>query len=258
MFVMESNTKRIGLGKILFLMLGMIFMVVACEKIVIEKPGNEPDIDPGDIKCSDIQSGGVFTQVPNLDFESWSRSSSGRYEDPDPSCFWATPNKSNDIINAIPVTVYKVGGDSAYSGKYAAMIRTGKWGNLIVAGTVASGVFSPNLSNPLQSIRFGRNFNQRPKKVTGYYKFFPVANDSCGIYCYVTKRRDAKLDTIGFSRIVSSERVDNYRQFELVLDYKNTEQPDQLILYFASSEGGKELKGQPGTTLFVDQVRIEY
>lgn len=237
------------------------FALLSCEKITIEKPGQktDDDIGTGPIRCSEIQTNNIFNTVPNLDFEFWTKSSSGRYEDPDPNCFWATPNKSNDIINAIPVTVFKVGGDSAYSGKHAAMIRTGKWANLIVGGVVASGVFSPNLSNPLQSIRFGKNFQQRPKKVTGFYMFYPVANDSCGLYCFVTKRRENnKLDTIGFSRIVSSEKVDRYRQFELNLNYTTNETPDQLILYFASSEGARDLKGQPGTTLFVDQVRIEY
>jgi hypothetical protein len=255
-FKQLTSESFFRIGSLAFSML----FLISCEKIVIEKPGAkiDDDIGGGPVRCNEIIQNNIFTSVPNLDFEFWTRSSSGRYEDPDPSCFWATPNKSNDIISGIPPTVFKVGGDSAYSGNYAAMIKTGQWGNIITSGVVASGVFAPNLSNPLQSIRFGRNFVQRPKRVTGYYMYFPVQGDSCGLYCYVTKREGGRLDTIGFSRMVSTERVDKYRQFELVLDYKSDAIPEQLVIYFASSEGGKDLKGRPGTTLFIDQVRIEY
>jgi hypothetical protein len=250
----SGSTFKFGLA-----LVSLLFLF-SCEKIVIEKPGTDTDDDigSGPIRCNEIQVGGIYNTVPNLDFEVWTRSSSGRYEDPDPNCFWTTPNKSNDIISGIPVTVFKVSGDSAYSGNHAAMIKTGQWRNILLSGTIASGTFAPNLSNPLQSIRFGKNFEQRPKRVTGYYMYYPVLGDSCGMYCFVTKREAGKLDTIGFSRIVSTETVNQYREFELILDYKSDDIPDQLVFYFASSEGGKELKGRPGSTLFIDQVRIEY
>jgi hypothetical protein len=89
-----------------------------------------------------------------------------------------------------------------------------------------------------------------------------VKGDSCGLYCFVTKTKkvDNKnvIDTIGFSRIVSTEEVKSYRQFELNLQYKSEEIPDRLVIYFASSEAGDELKGQVGTTLFIDGVKVEY
>lgn len=233
----------------------------ACERIDIKPPQID---DNANLKeCNTyLDASKNFKEIPNLDFEIWGMSKSNKFEEPLPNCFWTTPNNTKDIINAFPVGVTKVSGDSAYSGKYAVMLKTGKWGNILAAATVASGEFAPNLSNPLSSIKFGKPSKLRPKKVTGYYMYFPVKGDSCGLYCFVTKTKkvDNKnvIDTIGFSRIVSTEEVKTYRQFELNLQYKSEEIPDRLVIYFASSEAGDELKGQVGTTLFIDGVKVEY
>jgi hypothetical protein len=238
-----------------------LFIIVGCTKIEIKKPVIEDNNNSVD--CKSVQdANGIFTSIPNLDFEVWSFSDSKKYEEPDPNCFWTTPNKTKDIIPAFFVGVTKVGGDSAYSGKYAAMLKTGKWGTILAAATIASGTFAPNLSNPLSSIKFGKPFKKKPKKVTGYYMYFPVGGDSCGMYCFVTKTKTVGtkkvLDTLGFTRIVSTETVPAYRQFQMELVYDSDETPDNVVIYFASSEGGKDLKGQVGSTLFVDEVKVEY
>lgn len=253
-----------------YILLSVIVLIftlscIQCKKIVIEKPeiGGE-DTTGSSIICSEIQDATkkFYTSVPNLDFEYWKLSSSKKYHDPEPSCFWATPNKSRDIINTIPATVYRVGNDSAYSGKYAAMIRTGKWAGLIVGGTIASGDFKPNLSNPLQSISFGKGFKKRPKSISGYYKYYSVAGDSCSVYCFVTKQKSINgkkvTDTIGFANMISSETVTAYKKFDLPLKYKSLEIPDRIVIYFASSEAARDLKGQEGSTMFIDEVKLTY
>lgn len=248
-----------------FIALIFSFSCIQCKKIVIEKPdvGGE-DTTGSSIICSEIQDASkkFYTTIPNLDFEYWKISSSKKYYDPEPSCFWATPNKSRDIINTIPATVFRVGHDSAYSGKYAAMIRTGKWASLIVGGTIASGDFKPNLSNPLQSISFGKGYKKRPKTISGYYKYYPVAGDSCSVYCFVTKQKTVSgkkiTDTLGFANMVSTATVTTYTKFDLPLKYKSAEIPDRIVIYFASSEGASQLLGQEGSTMFIDEVKLTY
>ena len=139
------------------IILGSLFYSTSCNKIKIEAPV----LPDNSINCDSLLKSGYFQEIPNLNFEVWQSSSSGRYEEPVPNCFWTTPSKSNDIIKAIPITVTKVSGDSAHSGHYGCMIRTQQWGSLLTSGTVASGVFSPNFNNPLQSIVFGKPFNRR-------------------------------------------------------------------------------------------------
>lgn len=231
------------------------FVIYACKRIEVTVPDPNTNID---YKCKDIDT---FPEVPNLDFESWTLSPTKRYYTPDPDCFWTTGNKSADlIIGSIkpPVTTFRVGKDSAYSGKYALMLKTSSFRlgstNLITSGTLATGTFQPNVNDPLSSIKFGRPFYRKIKKVSGYYKYISIQNDSCGMYCYQMKGRD----TISFDRIISSETKRNWTPFELNPVFRSDMRPDKLVLYWASSENGDELEGQKGSTLYLDAVKIEY
>lgn len=234
------------------------FVVIAtclsCTTIKIEKP----ILRNNTVTCDSIRKGGVFIEVPNLDFEVWTKSNSGRYEDPALTCFWATPSKANDIIKQIPITVSKVSGDSAHSGRYGCMIRSESWNGLFTAGTVASGKFSPNFQNPLQSIQFGQPFNKKVKEVRGWYKFYSVKEDSCSFYCYQLKKVNGVQDTVCFDRIITNKTKTEWTEFVLTPVYRNDAVPETLVLYFASSEKGSELKGQVGNTLIVDDISITY
>jgi hypothetical protein len=236
--------------------------VFACKK-------DDPKTPPSK-ECKDKPTGTPFSDVPNLDFEDWySGTSAGankqQYYNPSPSCFWATPNNgSGDLgLAKIPVPVFRVGGDSAYSGNYALMLKTGE-GELLgkktlIAGTVASGNFQIDINNPLQSLKFGKPFNKKPKTVTGYYRYFPVGGDSASAYCYVTKNLGGdKLDTIGIGRKIFYDQQNEYAQFSFDVIYKNEETHDNLVIYFASSEAGADFKGQVGNTLFIDEVTVGY
>jgi hypothetical protein len=226
----------------------------SCQMIVIEKP----ILRSNAMTCDSIRKAGVFVEIPNLNFESWTLSSSKRYEEPSLTCFWATPSKANDIIGAIPITVSKVTGDSAHSGRYGCMIKTANWNGLLTSGTVASGKFSPNFQNPLQSISFGQPFNKKIKEVRGWYKFYSVQQDSCSMYCYQLKKVGDRMDTVCFSRIITHETKTEWTEFVLTPEYRSEETPDMLVLYFASSEEGDILQGQAGNTLIIDDVSITY
>lgn len=232
--------------------------IASCDKDPVE---NKPT------ECQNKPTGEIFTEIPNLNFEEWlSGSGAGTvYESPSPKNFWTTPNEgSGDIIFAkVPVVVFKVGKDSAHSGNYAAMLKTGegKLGskNTIVAATIASGDFKPNAQNPLNSLKFGKRFEKRPKTVSGYYKYFPIASDSASAYCFVTKLdANCKVDTIGIGRKLFYELQDSYAKFEFDIEYKNNETPENIVIYFSSSEAGDEFKGQVGNTLFIDDVTVTY
>lgn len=253
--------RRILTGFICSMLL-ISLTITACKK--------DPGTDNPPSGCQDKPTGTVFSDIPNLDFEEWySGKSAGlnaaTYYNPSPNNFWTTPNNgSGDLgVAKVPITVYRVSGDSAYSGNYAVMIKTGAGQLLgkptVVSGSVASGDFEVSIENPLQSMKFGKLFNKRPKKVTGYYQFYPVAGDSASAYCFVTKLDDkCNLDTIGFGRKIFYNEQSSYAQFEFNLEYKNEDTPDNIVIYFSSSEAGDEFKGQPGNTLFIDDVTVGY
>lgn len=236
-------------------------LFVACKKETEE---------PKTTECSNKPTGTIFTEIPNLDFEEWYTGKSAglgaeTYYNPATKEFWATPNNgSGDLgVAKVPITVFRVSGDSAYSGNYAVMIKTGAGQLLgkpnVVAGTVASGDFEVSIENPLKSLKFGKRFEKRPKTVSGYYRYFPVGGDSASVYCFVTKLNSkCEVDTIGFGRQLFYNQQDAYAKFEFDLTYKNTETPENIVIYFSSSEAGDEFKGQPGNTLFIDNVKVDY
>lgn len=220
--------------------------------------------------CKDKPIGEVFEEIPNLNFEDWYSGKSaglnaGLYYNPGPTDFWATPNNSSGDLGVaiIPVVVFRVGGDSAYSGNYAAMLKTSE-GKLfgdryLVAGSIASGVFEIDTDDPFNSLKFGKKFTKRPKTVTGYYKYFPVAGDSASSYCFVTKiDANCKIDTIGIGRKLFYEQQSEYAKFEYNVEYTSEETPENIVIYFSSSEAGDEFKGQVGNTLYIDEVKVGY
>lgn len=239
-------------------------LLIACKK-------DNGETDTGTKACKDKPVGTVFSEIPNLDFEEWvSGSGAGgvKYETPAPKSFWATPNLGSGTIIpntlTVPVTVFKVEGSEARTG-YAAMLKTSQTTlfneKKLVAGSIASGEFEVDITDPLNSMKFGKNFNRRPSKVSGYYRYYPVLGDSASVYCFVTKYdANCKLDTLGFGRVLFYDQQDSYARFEFNVEYKNnnTETPDRVVFYFSSSEAGDKFLGQPGNTLYIDDVAVEY
>lgn len=259
MFIMTKIKRNM---KVLAMLLVGSSVFYACTKDTSVKPSLCNIKEP---------TGEVFSTVPNLDFEDWytgrSAITNETYYNPSPDGFWTTPNKgSGDLgVASAPVTVFRVEGNEAYNG-YAAKLKTGSGKllgkDIITAGSIASGQFEIDPYNPLNSLKFGRKFDRRPKSVTGYYKFTSVEQDSASAYCFVTKfdKENCRLDTLGFGRKIfyDADQTDEYKQFSFELDYKSDETPDNIVIYFSSSEGGAEFKGQPGNTLYIDEVEVDY
>lgn len=234
--------------------------LVACDKDPVDNKPKECPNKPGSQQ---------FSEIPNLDFETWYTGktaglNSKEYHNPGPKEFWATPNQgSGDLgVAQIPVTVFRVEGDEARTG-YAAKIVTGEGTLLgsktIVSGTIASGDFAVNINNPLQTLKFGKRLEKKPVSVSGYYKYFPVGGDSASVYCFVTKLdANCKVDTIGFGNKIFYDQKDTYTKFEFDVVYKNNEKPENVVIYFSSSEAGDEFKGQPNNTIYFDDVEVKY
>jgi hypothetical protein len=234
--------------------------VFACKK---ESNTPEPPERLGDCIGNDKKDT-TYTEIPNLGFEEWYLGQGNKYLDPLPCNFWTTPNQATlmEIGNIKPpITVFRVGKDSAYSGNYAAMLVSQK-GVLpihqVTAATIASGVFKVDLNDVLNTLKFGRPFHRRPKTVSGYYKYFPVSGDSASVYCFVTKGKGATLDTIGFGRKLFYDQQETYSKFEFDLEYKSEDTPENIVIYFSSSEAGDEFKGRPGNTVFFDDISVTY
>ena len=173
---------------------------------------------------------------------------------------------------------------------------TGAFGRMvnypIAAGSFFIGTFDVEnaLKNALVATRFGLPFAHKPTKMSGYYKFKAGAQfqnkqsqpvdrvDQPDAYCVVYRNTDAddnavlldgsdvlsNLNIIGIARISGVVETDEWTHFEIPVEYTEEIDDDLLVEYgynmticFSSSIDGAYFEGAPGSTFYVDKVKLE-
>ena len=169
-------------------------------------------------------------------------------------------------------------------------------GMRIAAGNLFSGTFDTQeaLGNTLAATRMGLPYAHKPSRLTGYYKYVPgvkmqdrtgaeIKNekDYPDIYCVVYRNTDeqgnpiqldgsnilSSPEIVGIGRIKSSD-IDvsgtQWVHFDLPVAYNATiERADvenylyNTAIVFSSSIRGAEFIGAPGSTLWIDNVKLE-
>ena len=166
----------------------------------------------------------------------------------------------------------------------------------IAAGNLFSGSFDTEsaMKEPLSATRFGQPYSHKPIRMTGYYKYVPGAKmqdragnelkgvtDSPDFYCVVYRNTDADENPIlldganvlsssaivGIGRI-KQEDIDmtgsQWVAFSLPIVYNQGITEEDVYDYkyntaivFSSSIRGAEFIGAPGSTLWIDNVKLE-
>ncbi|MBP9933096.1 MAG: PCMD domain-containing protein [Chitinophagaceae bacterium] len=204
-------------------------------------------------------SGFSQTSLPNLDFESWVLSSSGRYEDPTPSTIWATPNYAMDLIFGNPSTSIVQKSTDAHGGSFAALMKSRTIVGNFVGATLFTGFL--NTTIPLAPVpELGVPFIGRPIAMKGWYKYAPVNGDSSSIYVKLTKWNSTTntRDVVGFIEKRDYAAVNGYTPFNLVINYSSSDVPDSITVVFSASAGAEQSVGQVGSSLWVDDVVFDY
>jgi hypothetical protein len=198
--------------------------------------------------------------LPNGSLEQWRRSANNRYDEPSDGV-WATPNRALDFAlpGNIPVApVQKV--DDAQDGQWAVLLHTSQIFGILMPGTLFAGKFNLSVSNPdpVAAIQLGTPFTFRPSSFHGYFKYKPVLGDSCLMYALLTRynTQTANTDTIGIAEQTITREVAEYEPFDLPFEYRSTDLPDSIRVVFTSSANGNNLKGQPGSRMWVDNVAL--
>lgn len=194
----------------------------------------------------------VCGQIPENGFENWSPSATGNFEEPS-GAWWTTLNSLKNLGG--PVTVTKT--SDAYSGNYAARLETKQWGTFLLSGLLVSGVFVNNSPFIIQ----GKPFQGRPTRFRGYYKYISVNSDSAAIFAMLTKFNSAtgKRDTLADVRFAVLNSTSDYVLFDIPFHYYFSDiDSDSIDIVFSSSAGGNDFKGQVGSTLWVDEIMLEF
>lgn len=203
--------------------------------------------------------------LPNGDLESWRQvqGTDSMYWEP-AGGFFATLDSLATLQATGPLTAYRT--TDAHSGSYAI--------KLVSKTYTAPNVFIPGLLGTTllllfqNSIAIGKPcyYACDPKHFTGWFKYFPVNNDSCKFAILVSHANTLthRKDTIYYGDTIIKGTVPTYTQFDIPVKAHNTSlTPDSItILAVASADfnlnslqGGH---GGEGSTLFVDDLSVVY
>ena len=198
-----------------------------------------------------------FSQnLPNSSFEDWTNS--GTYDEPSGG-FWTSLNTLSNLAAFAPVTVSKT--TDSRSG-LAAKLVSGTLGTFTIPGLLVSGTTGEfSLTDPASVLKQGQPFSSKPVSFSGYMKYQPVGADSGVVFLMLTKYNTstAQQDTLAVATQTYNSAITEYTQFNLPLEYYDAVQtPDSITVSFISSGGAATFQGNPGSTLFIDDVVLDY
>lgn len=233
---------------------------------------------------------GTEPQLPNSSFDNWWLD--GKIwcpwtEGGDP--FWGTGNKGATTLgpsNTVPTT------DTSTGTGQAAMLQTkfvgiGMLGKL-AAGNIFAGTYV-RTEGTNGVLDFGRPFTERPTRLRGHlkYKTAPISSasgqfaalkgepDTCIVWIALTDAqapfeirtnpnnrhlfdRNA-ADVIAYGEFTSGASIPDYIEFEIPLEYKDTNRiPTYIIVTASASKYGDYFVGGDGATLYVDDLELLY
>lgn len=243
--------------------------------------------DFGEIIDFTTQSTG---QLPNSSFDHWWKN--GNVWNPwaeGGKPFWDTGNKGAATLgqsNSVPTddTSSGTGWAAKLETKFIGVGTLGKLG----AGNIFVGEYL-RTEGTNGVLSFGREFNLRPTKVRGWFKYkcTPInyatgdynrlkgQPDTCSVWCALidtpepleirTNPKNPSLFdpaapyVIAYGKIESGQSIDNWIQFEFTLNYRSTSRVPRYILMAASaSKYGDFFTGGAGSILYVDDLELLY
>lgn len=233
---------------------------------------------------------GSALQLPNSNFDDWWQN--GKVWNPwlqDGTPYWDTGNKGATTLgqsNTVPTddTCDGTGKAAMLQSKFVGFGSLGK----LAAGNIFVGTYV-RTEGTNGVLSFGRDFAERPTRLTGYmkYKTSPITSvskgfesmkgqpDTCIIWCALidsdepfevrTNPNNRQLFNpdddfvIAYGKYEIGEDVDAYVPFDIALDYKATDRVPKYILVTASaSKYGDYFTGANGAVLYLDNFELKY
>jgi hypothetical protein len=230
-------------------------------------------------------------QLDNSDFSQWYLVAGKDYKEPglnETSTIWATGNAGTVTLgsaNAVPIT---------YEGKTAVQLKTlnlllGQLlGQGMAAGTIFTGKFELNISDPIQSTKFGIPFVARPKGFSVKYAYTPGAvykngfgtvldkADSCDMYVLLEHKSGNLVKRVATAWFRDGQTVGNLTEISASFVYGSLpsdtpsyqipaggfaaagEEINQITVVFSSSAYGAMFEGGVNSTLIVTDFKLIY
>jgi len=180
------------------------------------------------------------------------------------SHFLRTLNELADLPGPLagPATCFReTNAGNVHGGTYSAKLVSNVLGAFFLPGFLGTG--DVNISN--QTIYLGRQFNGRPDKFRGWYKYSPVNGDSAEFRVWLTRYDALNQQSIlvgeGSQKIKTA--VSNFTQFDITINYLDAGAPDTVVIFCTASAGYNlanllSSSGQAGSTLWADDLEFVY
>jgi hypothetical protein len=240
-----------------------------------------------------VQKETTTPQLDNGSLDDWYTPSGKNYQEPgkDDQSIWASGNAGVVTLgqaNVIPAVV-------AGTDRGAELITrdlgsvAGLVGQRMAAGSIFTGKFILDVSNPLNSTKFGVPFIGKPKSFTVSYKYSPGTpykngtgqtlskNDSCDIYMLLENRSGSSVKRIATGWFRSGTVEAQFKDITVTLNYGNLPAGSPVYMYpvggifgtanddvthvsfiAASSAYGAQFEGGTNTSLVINNIRLNY
>lgn len=191
-----------------------------------------------------IEFKGPGDPFPNGDFEDWIEFSSEEADD------WQSSNLFSLIASSISLTK----SNDSHSGNFAARIESQLTGFNDTLGFITNGYIGedgPAGGMPVENI---------PNILSGYYKYFPVGQDTAigGMTLYRYNENSGETEVLD-SAFIKLAPAETYIYFEVPVEYNTWPEPDTVNIAFGSSNFDESVSNIGlGSTLYLDDLEITY
>lgn len=239
-------------------------------------------------------------QMPNMGFDQWIKDGKSWYANPDleSGYWWDSGNYGANMIGeANPTSPEEsvLSEEGVGEGKRAARLESVKVAGIKMAGgNVFSGYFG-RVDGMGAEVFFGRPFETRPLRLTGWYRYAPVPIDNvdppgdislpfdsntirgrmdrCHIFVYVaawdgpyrvntTERVYLDINdpgVIGYGELIDSVGTGGtYRQFSIDIKYRDHRKPTYCAVVAVASQYADYFTGGIGSLMYVDEFSFVY
>jgi hypothetical protein len=194
-------------------------------------------------------------------FESWKFNSKWNYYEPDSSIF--TTLNILDSVGA-GITCHRC--DTAHSGNYSVRLVTSVltyMNNAVIPGVIGTIKINWGTDNAVLGIPYPYG-NTFPIRFSGYYKSYPVNNDSSAAVVLLSKWNSSTKhrDTLAYNRLVFHGTVNTWTKFDTAVNYiDHNVKPDTITLLYLSCAGFNALQmlgcvGSVGSMAMFDDVNL--
>lgn len=235
-------------------------------------------------------------QMPNMGFDAWNTTDGIVFPNTDQgeNFWWDSGNTGAKMGGKTPTSQETSFVAVSGEGKSAARLETVNAIIAMAGGNVFSGHFG-RVQGLGAEVFFGRPFETRPTKLTGWYSYEPKAIDNvkppegvalpfdrntiagrmdrCHIFVYVTawdgpyrvnttERRYLDIndpDVIGYGELIDSTGTDGqYRQFSIDIKYRDHRKPTYCAVVAVASQYADFFTGGIGSLMYVDEFAFGY